>query len=83
VTSRRALAGVGAGAVAAMLGFGGCAKSVFPPGGPLDAIPPRILATSPADSSVRIARNVGVEFLFSEGMDHASVRDAVRIRPPM
>ncbi|HEV8128347.1 MAG TPA: Ig-like domain-containing protein [Candidatus Eisenbacteria bacterium] len=79
MTSRRALAV--AGAVAAMLC--GCAKSVFPPGGPLDATPPRILATSPADSSVRIARNAGVEFLFSEGMDHASVRDAVRIRPPM
>jgi hypothetical protein len=83
VISRRALVVAGAGAVAAMIGFGGCAKAIFPPGGPLDAIPPRILATSPADSSVRVPRNVGVEILFSESMDHASVRDAVHIRPPM
>jgi Big-like domain-containing protein len=82
VISRRALVGAGAGAVVAMIGFGGCAKAVFPPGGPLDATPPRILATSPADSSVRVPRNAGVEILFSESMDHASVRDAVRIRPP-
>jgi len=61
----------------------GCAKSVFPPGGPLDVTPPRVVATSPADSTVRVPVNTAVEFLFSEDMDHASVRDATRIRPPV
>jgi len=72
-----------AAALAAILGTGGCARSVFPPGGPVDATAPRVFATSPADSSVRVSRNVVVELLFSEGMDHASVRDATRIRPPV
>ncbi|HYJ32511.1 MAG TPA: Ig-like domain-containing protein [Candidatus Binatia bacterium] len=68
------------GAVVAAIG---CAKSVFPPGGPLDVTPPRVIATTPADSSVRVDRTTGVDFLFSEDMDHGSVRDATRIRPPV
>ena len=64
-------------------GAAGCAKSVFPPGGPLDATAPRVVATSPADSSVRVPLDTGIEFLFSEDMDHGSVRDATRIRPPV
>jgi hypothetical protein len=42
-----------------------------------------VVATSPADSSVRVPANSVVEFLFSEGMDHGSVRDAARIRPSL
>jgi len=78
-----ALGVVGALGAFGALGVWGCAKSVFPPGGPLDASPPRVIATSPADSSVRVPLDTQVEFLFSEGMDHASVRDATRIRPPV
>jgi len=87
--SRAALrAGIAAGAgalIAALgaLGAGGCARSVFPPGGPVDATAPQVIATSPADSSVRVPTDVVVEFLFSEAMDHGSVRDATRIRPPV
>jgi hypothetical protein len=69
--------------VAVALAFAGCAKSVFPPGGPLDATAPRVIATTPADSTVRVPRNTAVEFLFDEDMDHGSVRDATRIRPPV
>lgn len=76
----RALVTLAAGAV---LVVAGCAKSVFPPGGPLDVVPPRVIATTPADSTVRVAANTGVDFLFSEDMDHGSVRDATRIRPPV
>lgn len=75
--ARATLVGIAACAAA------GCAKSVFPPGGPLDAIPPRVIATTPADSSLRVSTGTGVEFLFSETMDHGSVRDAIRIRPPV
>ncbi|HEX7079214.1 MAG TPA: Ig-like domain-containing protein [Candidatus Eisenbacteria bacterium] len=79
MTGRRA----GAAAVlVAALAAAGCAKSVFPPGGPPDTTPPKVLAATPADSSVRVARDAGVTFLFSEPMDHPSVRDAVKIFPP-
>ncbi|HEX5030183.1 MAG TPA: Ig-like domain-containing protein [Candidatus Eisenbacteria bacterium] len=77
---RRALAvlacAVAAGAMA------GCARSVFPPGGPLDTIAPKIIAVTPADSTVHVARDAGVELMFSESMDHATVRDGIRVYPP-
>lgn len=62
--------------------LGGCAKPDFPPGGPIDTIPPRVLATSPADSTVRVPPDAGIEILFSEPMDRVSVRDGFRIFPP-
>lgn len=60
----------------------GCARSVFPPGGPVDTRPPRVAAIQPADSSVQVPRNTGVDILFSEAMDRASVRDGIRVYPP-
>lgn len=68
--------------VAAVGCLGGCARSVFPPGGPIDVTPPRIAALQPADSSVQVPRDAGVDILFSEAMDRTSVRDAIRIYPP-
>ena len=61
---------------------GGCAKPGFPPGGPIDTVPPRVLLSSPADSSVRVALDAGIDFLFSEPMEHPSVRDGFKIFPP-
>jgi len=69
-------------ALALLLSAGACAKSVFPPGGPIDKAPPRVLATSPADSTVSVPVAAGVEILFSESMDRASVRDALKVFPP-
>ena len=72
-------------ALACLLAAGvmaGCARSVFPPGGPLDTTPPKVIAVTPADSTVGVARDAGVEFLFSESMDHATVRDGIRAYPP-
>ena len=60
----------------------GCARSVFPPGGPLDTVPPKVIAVTPADSTVEVPRDAGVELLFSESMDHATVRDGIRVYPP-
>ena len=71
---------VAAAALAALLG--GCAKSEFPPGGPVDTVPPRIMLTSPADSSTRVPLDGEIEILFSEGMEHTSVRDGFKIYPP-
>jgi hypothetical protein len=63
-------------------GLGGCARSIFPPGGPIDVIAPRVIATVPSDSVVHVALQSAVEILFSEAMDRASVRDGFRIYPP-
>ena len=41
-----------------------------------------MLATSPADSSVSVPVTAGVDILFSESMDRASVRDAIKVFPP-
>jgi hypothetical protein len=68
--------------IVASLLLGGCAKPDFPPGGPIDTTPPRVLATSPADSTVRVPPDAGIEILFSEPMDRISVRDGFRIFPP-
>ena len=64
-------------------GLGGCARSIFPPGGPIDVIAPRVLATSPPDSAVRVAIDAAVEITFSEAMDRTTVRDGFRIYPPV
>lgn len=65
-----------------LVAFAGCARSLPPPGGPRDTTPPQVLATSPADSAVNVASDTGIEILFSEAMDRASVRDNIRIYPP-
>jgi Big-like domain-containing protein len=69
-----------AGLAGALLG--GCAKPDFPPGGPIDTIPPRVLLTAPADSTTRVPPSLEIEILFSEPMDRVSVRDGFRIYPP-
>lgn len=40
------------------------------------------MATSPADSAVNVGSDTGIELLFSEAMDRASVRDNLRLYPP-
>jgi Big-like domain-containing protein len=64
-------------------GLEGCARSVFPPGGPVDTIAPRIVEATPADSAVRVPVNATVEILFTESMDRTTVRDGFRIYPPV
>lgn len=68
-------------ALCAALGSG-CARSAFPPGGPIDTIPPRIMASTPGDSVTNVPLDVSVEILFSEAMEHASVVDGIRVYPP-
>lgn len=60
----------------------GCAKSSFPPGGPIDTIAPMVALTVPADSSVKVPPDQSIEIVFSEPMDHNSVRDGFRLYPP-
>lgn len=63
-------------------GLGGCARSIFPPGGPIDVIAPRVVETVPRDSTVHVPVDSPVEILFTEVMDRATVRDGFRIFPP-
>jgi hypothetical protein len=69
-------------ALAAALLLSGCARSGFPPGGPIDTTPPTVLEVTPADSSVHVPAEEAVEIDFSESMDHASVQDGLRMFPP-
>ncbi len=43
-----------AAAIAIGGGLGGCARSIFPPGGPIDVIAPRVVGTAPSDSAVHV-----------------------------
>ena len=63
-------------------GLGGCARSIFPPGGPIDVIAPHVVETVPPDSAVHVPLDSQIEILFTEAMDRTSVRDGFRIYPP-
>ncbi len=69
------------GAVLVAGTLAGCAKPDFPPGGPVDTTPPRVVATAPADSSTRVPLDLEISILFSEAMDRVSVRDGFRVFP--
>jgi len=69
-------------ALAAAALLGGCAKPDFPSGGPIDTVPPRVLLTTPADSTTRVSPQAEIQVLFSEPMDRVSVRDGLKIYPP-
>ena len=70
------------GLVVAVTLLSGCARSVFPPGGPIDTIPPRVTASTPGDSVTNVPVDASIEILFSEAMERSSVVDGVRIYPP-
>jgi hypothetical protein len=82
--ARRAgeLAGVAASLAGLALLFGGCARSGFPPGGPIDTIAPVVLFSTPADSSVRVSAAEGIGIEFTESMDRPSVEDGLKMYPP-
>jgi hypothetical protein len=71
-----------AAALVAGGGLWGCARSIFPPGGPIDVIAPHVIETAPPDSAVHVPLASPVEILFTEAMDRATVRDGFRIYPP-
>lgn len=48
-----------------LLALGACAQQGFPPGGPPDKIPPKLLTTTP-DSNARNVRDQEVDFQFDE-----------------
>ncbi len=64
-----------------LLFFLTCARQMPPPGGPPDETPPRVIATVPADDSVRVALETSIRIRFSEAMDRQSVERAVFVSP--
>ncbi|MGH7495742.1 MAG: Ig-like domain-containing protein [bacterium] len=58
-----------------------CARQGYPPGGPADTTPPRILQVIPAPDSTRVSRNTPLLFFFSEKVDHKSFAQAIFITP--
>ena len=58
-----------------------CARQGFPPGGPADTTPPRLLQVIPAPDSTRVGRGTTLFFSFSEKIDHKSFEQAVFITP--
>lgn len=59
----------------------GCAKSVAPPGGPIDRTPPEVLAASPKSGAVNVPLNSPIIIKFSEGINRTTVEDALFISP--
>ena len=58
-----------------------CAHQVPPSGGPEDKTPPSIVATVPDNGAVRVARDLRVEFEFSERIDRDSFPGAIFVSP--
>jgi uncharacterized protein (DUF2141 family) len=77
------------GATAALLLLGvialgavcSCARRGVPPGGPVDAEPPRIVSSAPDSGQVGARSLSEVCVTFSEQMDKRTVRDVVTLRP--
>ena len=58
-----------------------CAKQGFPPGGPVDKIPPSLVKSTPSQLAVNVPKKEPVVFEFSESMDTKSVEDNLFIVP--
>lgn len=59
----------------------GCAKSMAPPGGPIDRTPPEVLTVSPKSGSVNVPLDTRLIFKFSEGIDRTTVDNALFVSP--
>ncbi len=58
-----------------------CAKQGFPPGGPADKTPPKILQTTPRPDTTRVPLDSAVELVFSEAVDRRSCEESIYITP--
>jgi hypothetical protein len=58
-----------------------CARQGFPPGGPEDRTPPKILELTPKSDSTRVPLTASLKFVFSEKVDRRSFEQAIFISP--
>jgi uncharacterized protein (DUF2141 family) len=59
----------------------GCAKSLPPPGGPIDRTPPEMTSSEPPTGSVRVPFDSDVTIEFSELLERKTIEKAVFITP--
>ncbi|MBN2001488.1 Ig-like domain-containing protein [candidate division KSB1 bacterium] len=58
-----------------------CAKQGFPPGGPEDKTPPRILETNPKSDTTNVSTDTQIEITFSESIERTSCEESIFITP--
>jgi len=58
-----------------------CAKEGFPPGGPEDKTPPKVVSTYPVPGSTEVDPGTDIQVWFSESIEPRSSREAVFITP--
>ncbi len=68
-------------ALLALAATTGCARKLPPTGGPLDVLPPELLATAPDSGTAGVHAGDPVRLVFSEPMDRASVAANVLLEP--
>ncbi|MBN2105733.1 Ig-like domain-containing protein [bacterium] len=67
--------------IPSVLVFLACAKEGFPPGGPEDKAPPRVIRTVPERGATQVDQKTDVQIWFSENVKSGAARDAVFITP--
>ena len=61
-----------------------CAVQAPPSGGPVDRIPPEIIATDPLQGTLHVPRSLNrLKIIFSERMKESSIRNNLFISPPV
>ncbi len=58
-----------------------CAKQGYPPGGPVDDIPPELIRTIPSAKAINVSTSEPLLFEFSEPMDEKTVEENLFIVP--
>lgn len=72
---------IGALLILLILLLAACARQGAPPGGPVDKMPPRILASWPHPDTTRVALNSRITLQFNEAVDHRSCEESIFITP--
>lgn len=58
-----------------------CARQGAPPGGPVDKMPPRILAAWPHPDTTRVPLKSRITLQFNEAVDHRTCEESIFITP--
>ena len=58
-----------------------CARQGAPPGGPVDKMPPRIMAASPKPDTTRVPLDSKIFLQFNEAVDHRTCEESIFITP--
>ncbi len=58
-----------------------CARQGFPPGGPVDRMPPRIMATWPRPDTTRVPLDSKISVQFNEAVEHRTCEESIFITP--